>query len=449
MDDVLPASTDEPAAGQLTPAQIAAAFQGGVPRARVSVLYQLGLIIVAITMVLLPLIYLMLVGAAVWGVYSWATYGTFLFGGIGGIRGTLVVLVLYLIPLFAGIVVVFFMIKPLLARRAPAARPLGLNPEMQPVLFALIRCICDEVGAPFPKRVYVDCQLNAAAGFRRGLLSFFGDDLMLVIGLPLVAGLSARQLAGVLAHEFGHFTQGVGMRLTYLIRAINMWFARIAYERDAWDVMLDQWAGEAEDWRVVLIVNLARLAVWFSRLILRILLHLGHAIGCFMLRQMEYDADSWEINLAGSDTFESATKRLHVLGAASARSYKEMRVGWNLNKRLPEDFPAYLMSQERAMKPAAKTHLEDTAGLGLTGIFDTHPSDGDRIRRARRAEQPGVFGLEAPATALFSDFEVLSKQVSQLHYKDDLGIPVVMAKLCPVKPQVRVVARERRNPSEP
>jgi Zn-dependent protease with chaperone function len=36
--------------------------------------------------------------------------------------------------------------------------------------------------------------------------------LVLVIGLPLAAGMSMRQVAGVLAHEFGHFAQGAGMR---------------------------------------------------------------------------------------------------------------------------------------------------------------------------------------------------------------------------------------------
>jgi hypothetical protein len=31
--------------------------------------------------------------------------------------------------------------------------------------------------------------------------------------------------------------------------------------------------------------------VGFSRLILKLLMFLGHGVGCFLLRQMEYDAD--------------------------------------------------------------------------------------------------------------------------------------------------------------
>ncbi len=46
-----------------------------------------------------------------------------------------------------------------------------------------------------------------------GLLSFLGHDLVLTLGLLLIAaGLTERELAGVIAHEFGHFRQGAGMR---------------------------------------------------------------------------------------------------------------------------------------------------------------------------------------------------------------------------------------------
>jgi len=58
----------------------------------------------------------------------------------------------------------------------------------------------------------VVCDLNAAAGFRRGAASFFGNDLVLTIGLPLVAGLSLREFAGVVAHELAHVTQKHGFR---------------------------------------------------------------------------------------------------------------------------------------------------------------------------------------------------------------------------------------------
>ncbi|NIQ52510.1 MAG: peptidase M48, partial [Gammaproteobacteria bacterium] len=79
-------------------------------------------------------------------------------------------------------------------------------------------------------------------------------------------------------------------RLTYVIRSINGWFAAVVYGRDQWDVRLEQ-ASERTDLRLGIVLYAARGAVWLSRRVLWALMHAGHAISCFMLRQMEYDAD--------------------------------------------------------------------------------------------------------------------------------------------------------------
>lgn len=426
----------EPAtsAPALTPGDIVAAFTARVPRTWTSFFYQFGLLFVTGAMVLLPVLYAGMIAAAGWAVYYWATHFQFLIASMrGGVRFYLLKLVLYGGPLFAGSVLVFFMVKPFFAPRARRAQPLALNPAAEPLLFTFIAKVCETVGAPFPKRIDLDCQLNAAASFRRGALSFLGHDLVLTIGLPLVAGLSLREFAGVLAHEFGHFTQGFGMRLSYVIRSINAWFARVVYQRDQWDVWLEEMGG-TEIWWMSLVVLGAHVAVWFSRLLLSLLMFTGHAIGCFMLRQMEYDADSYEIKLAGSEVFEITTRKMHTLSHSLESAYKNMRVSWNQNRALPENFPAYLMRTDSGLPPGQRQNLEDTMGLGATGLFDTHPSRGDRIRRARRAAQPGVFHLEGPARDLFSNFDVPARQVTRLHYEDDLGIPTVAAKLIPEQP---------------
>jgi hypothetical protein len=417
----------------LTTSELLALFSGPVKKTKVSFLYQLGLVFVSVFMLLLPLVYLALIGLAVYGVYAWATRGTFLLSAGGGGRVMIFKAILYAAPLFAGVVLVFFMVKPLFARRPKGAQPLALNPGAEPMLFAFIAKICETVGAPFPKRIDLDCNLNASASFRRGLLSLFGNDLVLTIGLPLVAGLNVTQFAGVLAHEFGHFTQGFGMRLTYVIRSVNGWFYRIVYERDQWDLTLEEWA-EAEDGRVAIIVAMARFAVWCSRLGLKMLMYLGHGVGCFMLRQMEFDADSYETKLAGSADFESTSRRMHVLNHVVGQTYKKMRVGWNQSKELPENFSAYVMRTDTELRDDARTRLEDTMGLEKSGLFDTHPSNGDRIRAARRANEPGVFRCDLPATMLFANFEVPAKQVTILHYTDDLEIPVGIARLVPLRP---------------
>jgi Zn-dependent protease with chaperone function len=424
------ASSDKPSAAELINA-----FSGTISRPPTSLFYHLGLILVGIVMLLLPVVYLLLVGAAAWGWWFCASHFSFLLqpmrGGSLGIY--LIQLALYLGPLFMGLVVVLFMIKPLFARRRRHSQPLAMNPGVERTLYAFIAKICDVVGAPMPTRIDLDCELNASAGFRRGMLSLLGHDLVLTIGLPLVETMTLREFAGVVAHEFGHFTQGFGMRLSYVIRRINGWFFRVVYERDAWDVWLDNLYEDAGDWRILLVLLFTRMAVGFSRLLLKLLMLSGHGVCCFLLRQMEYDADSYAAKLAGSDTVESTARKLAVLAEVLPVAYKQMLHGWKSSRRLPDDFPAYLVHHHSKISAAVRDQITDTMGLAKTGIFDTHPSRGDRIRRARIANEPGIFHLDWPAKVLFSNFDVASKQVTHLHYADDLGIPFSHTNLRPVE----------------
>ena len=185
--------------------EILSAFRGPIEPVQTSVAYHFGAVLVALVMVLLPLVYVALIVLAAWGVYFHAVNSVGMLGAVRG-RGAIIMLCLYAAPLVAGPILVLFMIKPLFARATDDGRRRSITRNGEPLRFALVDRICQTVGAPVPKRIDVDCSINAAAGFRRGLWSMlFGNDLILLIGLPLISGLELRQFAGVLAHEFGHF----------------------------------------------------------------------------------------------------------------------------------------------------------------------------------------------------------------------------------------------------
>jgi Zn-dependent protease with chaperone function len=408
-----------------------------------SLFYQLSLLPVGLMMVLLPMIYLALLATAAYGVYY---HGTHNFGRImawGGLylnwRIQLIKGVIFVAPLFAGIVLVFFMIKPLFAARGRKAQPYALNPEAEPRLFAFITSICQMVGAPPPRRIDLDCNLNAAAGFRRGFRSFFGRDLILVLGLPLIATISVEEFAAVLAHEFGHFSQGIGMKVSYIIRTINRWFARVVFERDAWDEMLDDWERGAESLSIIFIVLTARIGVWVSRSILYLLMFLGHLISSAMERQQEFNADAYAINAVGSDVYEKMIRRLEVLDYANSRCLGEMRAMWKNDHALPDNFPLLLANKVEATSAEVKAHIDDRLGLQRTGLFDAHPCVADRIRQARRLAQTGFIRDAEPATGLFEHFPVPARFVTLFHYQE-MGIPITRDCLKPI--QLSRVERE-------
>jgi Zn-dependent protease with chaperone function len=403
---------------EVSPSQAAesplAAFDGIIVPNRAAPVYHAGLTFVAFAMALLPVIYLALIGLIAWGVFYHVTHDVWIlelkYGG-------LLRLIAYVAPAIAGFILVFFMIKPLFAAREHAPDPITLDPEKEPLLFAFVKKISELVGAPTPSRVDVDCQVNASASLRRGIWS---RDLVLTIGLPLAAGLDMRQFAGVLAHEFGHFAQGYGMRMTYLIRHINAWFARVVYERDAWDTRLERTAGGAP-WPIGIVLQVARGCVWFTRRVLWAFMHVGHAISCFMLRQMEYNADSYEAKLVGGDAFESTATQIRVLSAATQFAYQDVEQCW-ASRRLPKDLMLLIDHKSTSLPDEVHQRIITANAEAKTGWFDTHPCDSDRLRAVRQLSESGIFHFTEPAARLFADFTALSKTVTRHHYEKHLNL---------------------------
>ena len=394
------------------------AFAGTIEPTRLPAAYRFGLLIVGATMLLLPLLYLGSIALTARAVWWHLTTNAGILAGRGNAQGRLLV---YLGPALIGAVLMFFMVKPILARPSRERDPIPLDPGAEPVLIAFVQAICRQIRAPMPRRVQVDCAVNASAGFmRQGVAGVLSNDLVLTIGLPLVAGLTVRQLGGVLAHEFGHFAQGGGMRLTAIVRGVNAWFARVVFERDEWDLRLEQWSKNL-DGRVAILLWLAKGTIWVSRQMLRGLMLAGHAISCFMLRQMEFDADSYEIKITGSETFGQTSSRMREMNVGAQFGYADLRSSLRTGK-LPSHLPAFVVQRTSCVPRDVLDQVRDTADE-RTGMFDTHPCDADRIRAALKAAAPGVMaGGDGPATALFRNFEALSAAATRHHYEHDLGI---------------------------
>ena len=409
--------------------EILDAFNGKIRRVSAPVSYRLGILLVAMLMVILPLIYIgiiILVGYAVY--YHAANHTELLQMGRG--RGRLFMLLLYVAPMVIGGILVMFMFKPLLSRPAKRTVREPLSSDEEPLLFAFVERICEAVRAPKPRRIELDEEVNASAGFHRGFLSMLGNDLVLTIGLPLVAGLNLRQFAGVLAHEFGHFAQGAGMRLTYIIRSISHWFTRVVYERDQWDEQLVEWS-EASDLRFGWILYLARMFVWITRGILWVLMITGHTVSGFMLRQMEFDADRHEARLAGSDAFESTSRRIVSLSVASRAARSDLGDFYR-EGRLCDDFPKLIFYNYNQFTPELLQKIDQMSNESKTGWMDTHPCDAERIASAKRENTPGIFQLELPASVLFADFEAKCEQVTWEFYREMFGDQLTPEDIHPV-----------------
>lgn len=212
------------------------------------------------------------------------------------------------------------------------------------------------------------------------------------------------------------------MRISYIVRKVSLWLTRVVYERDEWDEWLEHVTDDL-DIRVGWMFFMARGFVWLSRRVLWVLMVIGHAVSGVLLRQMEFDADRQETRLAGSECFESTTRRIHQLGAASQKSFSDLLVLFKQG-RMGDNLPKLVMFNEMTMPARVKGELRKSLEESTTGLFDTHPSAKERIASSRQENAAGIFRLESPAAQLFVHFDALCKNITWDFYRDVTGVHI-------------------------
>ncbi|MDB6065061.1 MAG: heat shock protein HtpX [Pedosphaera sp.] len=431
-----PADTAEGSAIQFT--------EGELERPKISFLYRFSLVFVCLGMILLPVLYVGLIGLFGYGVYYFAVHAGSILSSPGpGMHLMGIRLLLYFGPLFAGLVMLFFLIKPVFFRLRNDSEHFSIDVADAPQLFAFIGWICRSLDAPIPSRIDMDCSVNASAGFRAGLRSMFGNDIILTIGLPLVAGLNVDQLAGVIAHEYGHFSQGSAMRAHYIIRQINFWFFRLVYQRDGMDMALEQSSEDDDQYaRVRIFLYMTRLGVWLGRRILWLFMFMGNLLSSFMSRQMEYNADRYQLNLTGTENYLSTQLRIRHLDLGQAIVLQKLRVKWKKEQKLFDQIPHLIVNHANELSAEVQGKVHAAASQKKTGLFDSHPSDADRKAHALAANEPGIFQNSAPAASLFTNFPELSSKATMFHYRSVFGPAFSPDWLIPTAPPAEQVVHE-------
>lgn len=384
--------------------------------------YRLAMFASALFMTLVPIAYLATIGAIGWLVYWHFTHDTEMLNTRAGGRAALFMFLLYLLPGIAGVVLVVFLLRPLLFLFSgnDDENAIEVFPREEPRLFAFVESVCNTMGAPVPERIFIDCNVNAAAQLLGGGFGLLGRRrLALHIGLPLVAGLNATAFAGILAHEFGHFSQGAGMRATGILGRMSRWMGIAAYDRGSIDASI---AGlmQSGTLSIVIVGIVLSICVGIARLILKGVFFFGFGVSRVMGRRMEFDADAHQARFVGSKaSIETWPK---MLGLSEAQRLADMKIAeqWK-NRTLPEDFPALVATTARRLSPDAKASLKRAIEDKSTGWFDTHPATGVRIRAMQDLDEAGVFRLDEPATALFTNFADASKKASYAFFKERVG----------------------------
>lgn len=283
-----------------------------------------------------------------------------------------------------------------------------------PRFFALVDDVARAARQAPPNTIRFTPGTGVSVGERGGFLGM-GAERRMSIGLPVFAFLDTRELAAVLAHEFGHFAQGdtrIGGFILRTDHAIGGTLQRL--ERAGPVVRPLQAPFRA-----------------YGRLFRR----LSSAVS----RQQERSADRLAGRLVGGDALAGALMKLEMAGRGyRAFTERELNPILSRGRRPPivAGLEAFLASPRVARD--FRTALDESIEASRTAVgdpkagtprFDTHPALHERIEALAGVPGPPQ-GSElklasAPAARLVEDWEPIERELLK-------SLDPALARLAPV-----------------
>jgi Zn-dependent protease with chaperone function len=243
----------------------------------------------------------------------------------------------------------------ILRPRLGTAPPGAVTSASLPATFSIADEVARAVDTRGPDVIAVDGSFNAAVwefGLpRRRALS---------IGLPLLGILSPEERLAVLAHEFGHFSNGDPLRGAIVGTAVDTlvrWHVIIQPDYIIPPTEEGAIAYVAIPMNVVLLA-VASIPIAIARLLVLLLFHDS--------QQAEYLADVQAARVAGAPALLSAWDRFHLSGVYAGLAASESEAGWlngslidELNRRI-ELLPARERERARRAESATGSRLDAT-----------------------------------------------------------------------------------------
>ncbi|WP_282040674.1 M48 family metallopeptidase [Winogradskyella flava] len=301
-----------------------------------------------------------------------------------------------------------------------------LTKKDYPELWSFILKICNETGAPKPKAIYADPDVNAYVSYTNMWLSLFLPvKKELTIGLGLVSCLNLSEFKAVMSHEFGHFSQR-SMKIGSYIISANTIIHDMIFDRDKWDDLLDQW--RASDLRLSFAAWIITPIIWLIRQVLNLFYQFLNIMYSSLSREMEFNADKVAISTSGSDAiisglwkldsgFEKWNSTINYAYLASQKKLftENLYTHNNLSLSRIKDAQSALLNALPKDKRGGKTFFTGSEHSKVN-MYASHPPNDMRQDNAKIPFVPCESNENSP-WLLFGNQEKLQKEMTQLIYQ--------------------------------
>ena len=340
-------------------------------------------------------------------------------------RPSVYTLILGIGLLAVGFFIVFFMVKFIFKKNETdysGFTEIDINEE--PELKKMIEELVNEIGTDFPKRIYLSHEVNASVFYNSSFWSMFLPvKKNLHIGLGLVNSTTVSEFKGILAHEFGHFSQK-SMKVGSFVYNVNKIIFNILYDNEGYNKAVNTWSSVSGYF-----VLFTSVAIWFNKgtqAILRLMYKIVNVNYLGLSREMEFHADAIGANIVGSEAMISSILRIDLSSQSYDKvlNYYEKKIkdavttenlfpqhsfamnyiAVNSNLELENNFPKVTLEHSERFNKSKLT---------IENQWSSHPSDADRVNAFLALGIPGKNINTLPANSLFKDIDATQAEISK------------------------------------
>ncbi|MDX2069768.1 MAG: M48 family metalloprotease [Haliscomenobacter sp.] len=327
-----------------------------------------------------------------------------------------------------GVMVFIFLIKFIFRRNIiDRSHLIEIKAADEPRLFALLQEIVEETQTQFPKKVYLSSNVNAGVFYNSSFWSmFFPVRKNLEIGLGLVNGVSKAELKAILAHEFGHFSQG-SMKVGSYVYQVNQVLYNLLFENKTFNLWLQRWSSISGYFWIFVWLGLQ--FIRFTQWILGKIYNLVNVSYMGLSRAMEFHADEVAARVTGSAPMITGLSRIDFIDAVFNDVLDQY------TRKIPNSIKTQnVYPQHRFVMQFLAKRYEYPIQNGLPQIdlgnnrynksklvindqWASHPSTPDRVKALQVLNIPASALEEQPADQLFDQLPKWQIQLTQMLFK--------------------------------
>jgi len=327
--------------------------------------------------------------------------------------------------LAVGFFILYFMIKFVFTRNTSNYSHLTeIDIKDEHELHQMIQELVNEVGTRFPKRIFISPEVNASVFYDSNFWSMFLPIRKnLHIGLGLVNTMTVSELKGIVAHEFGHFSQK-SMKVGSFVYNVNKVIHNILYDNESYNDALNSWAKSSNYF--VIVIWIATYFNQFVQFILKLVYKVVNVNYLGLSREMEFHADAIAAHIVGSKPMITSMLRIDLSSKAhnTVMSYYDEHFEQAI---VTENiFPQQLFALnfiaetnkiaiQNNLPNVTEEHSErfNKSKLVIKNQWDSHPSMNDRIAAFKNLDIPQKKPDYRPANVLFKNIDATQQKISQ------------------------------------